>query len=536
MRKTMLVLLTLTMLMMPGTAVCQGTSSQFADGDRWAAADIQAISGLGLMNGTGTADDGQRLFSPQGNVSRAQLAAILTNTFGLDYGTIRFIKEPRASDYYQDVSDKDWYAPYVVMGAINQVFPTGGDFGPDQSATRVGIAQAVSHSFNAKGISVPMILMMPMFRDTGDLSQEEMNAVVFVNNTGIMKSYGDYFRPGDTLTRAEMAAVAMRCVELIAASEANQGQELRVPMGGIFYLSLASNPTTGYSWTVTGGADGVIQNTGSTYRPDDSGSLPVAGRGGRQLWRFQAVQEGTADLQLVYARPWESVQPDRYNLKVIVTPTIPSTLSLSTAAVLNKDPYMTVDAYLPVLHGLADQELQSRINAGWQQDLQKIKAGLTADLDEYVRYNLANGFPVRTYQLFSRYQAGTLNQNLLSLYVDYYTFTGGAHGNTDRRPYNLDLHSGQPLGLADIFQNGYDYRGIINREISARIAAEPENYFTGSMGFTGINDEQSFYIKDGQLVIYFAQYEIAPYATGIPEFAIPLSQFGDGLQTRVFAG
>jgi hypothetical protein len=38
-----------------------------------------------------------------------------------------------------------------------------------------------------------------------------------------------------------------------------------------------------------------------------------------------------------------------------------------------------------------------------------------------------------------------------------------------------------------------------------------------------ITDEQPFYIGDGQIVVYFAQYEIAPYAAGMSEFAIPVS-------------
>ena len=535
MKKTILMLLALTMLMLPGTAMGQGSNSDFADGNHWAQRDITAVSGLGLMNGTGTTADGQRLFSPQGHVSRAQLAAILTNTFGLDYGTIRFIKEPVASDYYRDVDNNAWYASYVVMGAINQVLPAGDvNFYPDRPATRVEVAQAIYRSFNAKGISVPMIMMMPMFHDTGDLSQEEMNAVVFVNNTGIMRGNDNNFRPGDNLTRAEMAAVVMRCVELVAANETHRDQELQVPVGSIFYLNLASNPTTGHTWTVTGGTAGVIKNTGSAYRPDDTGLVPVAGRGGHQFWRFQALQQGSTDLQLAYARPWESVQPQRFNLKITVIPAISSTLSLSTITLRSESPYMTVDSYLPVLHGLADENIQTLLNTGWEDDVKQIESSLAADLDEYIRYNQVNGFPIRPYLLFSRYQTGTLNQNLLSLYVDYYTFTGGAHGSTDRRPYNYDLQTGRPLRLADIFQSGYDFRGIIDREISARIAAQPGDYFSGEMGFTGLKDEQNFYIRDGQLVIYFSQYEIAPYAAGIPEFAFPVAQFGEGLQTRFF--
>lgn len=530
----MLILLALTMLIWPTAASAQNPSSTFADGGHWASRDIQAVVGLRLMNGTGNNDSGQRLFSPQGLVSRAQLTAVLTNTFNLDYGSKRFFKEPLASDFYGDVDNQAWYAPSVVMCAINEIFPTGGDFSPDQPATRLEIAQAVYRSFNAKGTSVPMILMMPVFNDTEGLSQDEMNAVVFVNNTGIMRGSDGYFRPDDNLTRAEMAAVLMRCVELMASSEYDGDGQLQTPVGSIFYLSLASNPTTGFEWMVaSGGDDKIIKNTGSSYRPDEALDLPLSGQGGRQYWRFQAVQEGINDLQLVYVRPWESVQPrQRFNLKVIVSPTLVSTPSLSTINISSEGQYLTVDANMPALHGLADQTVQAQINAIWEQDLQELEAGLNSKLGDYIGYNQDNNFPIRPWQLFSRYQLGTLNQNLISLYVDYYTYTGGAHGLTDRRPYNFSLQQGGRLELADLFRAGYDYRGVINQEIAARIAADPSIYFPGDMGFKSIRDDQGFYLRDGQLVVYFSQYEIAPYATGIPEFAIPLARFGEGLQAR----
>src|SRR5690606_18557298 len=105
---------------------------------------------------------------------------------------------------------------------------------------------------------------------------------------GIMRGNDNYFRPGDNLTRAEMATVVMRCVELIAANETNRDQELQVPVGSILYLNLASNPTTGHTWTIVGGADGVIRSTGSAYLLDNNtDSLPAAGQGGRHFWRFQ---------------------------------------------------------------------------------------------------------------------------------------------------------------------------------------------------------------------------------------------------------
>jgi predicted secreted protein len=46
----------------------------------------------------------------------------------------------------------------------------------------------------------------------------------------------------------------------------------------------------------------------------------LIGQSGRQYWQFKALQAGTAELQIVYMRPWESVQPAQvFNVKIVVT-------------------------------------------------------------------------------------------------------------------------------------------------------------------------------------------------------------------------
>ena len=52
------------------------------------------------------------------------------------------------------------------------------------------------------------------------------------------------------------------------------------------------------------------------------------------------------------------------------------------------------------------------------------------------------------------------------------------------------------------------------------------------LGFKTIDDNQPFYLTDGGLVVYFGQYEIAPYYVGIPEFKIPFSRLKDSIEPR----
>lgn len=536
MKRFLTLLMVFIMLAMAGTGAAQNTPGDFGDiQGHWAEADIQLISGLKLMNGTGMTEQGVRLFSPDGILTRGELAVVLQRTFQLDYDQLRFVQEPVASDYYSDVDNQAWYANGVVMCAINNIFSTSGSFDPDRPVTRLETAQAIYRCFNAKGISVLMIMLYPVFNDTGSLSQEEMNAVIFINNTGIMKSENNLFKPQDSVTRAEVASILSRCVKLLAVDESLNGGQYQVQAGQPFMVVLDSNPTTGFTWNIKdAGDDNIISLLGSTYQTNASDSQPaIVGQGGRQYWYFKALQPGTAQLQMVYARPWESVQPAKvYSLTINVTPASANSgsITVSNRAVKSNSDYMSVDLNIPVISGWADQELQSRLNTRLEKDALDLQDELQAEIESYVKYNQENDFPIRPYELVTRYQECYQNNAMLSLYVDYYQYTGGAHGSTDRRPYNIDLKNGQDIALKDLFLSGYDYRTALNTLISEQIAAEPDMYFTGDMGFKGITDDQRYYIQNGFLVVYFSQYEIAPYAAGFPEFKIPLADLKGGLR------
>lgn len=74
-----------------------------------------------------------------------------------------------------------------------------------------------------------------------------------------------------------------------------------------FTISLEANPSTGYSWELTGPLDDkVVVELGSDHQPGQGTGVGVPGQ---QLFRFQAVGKGTATIGLQYVRPWETGVP-----------------------------------------------------------------------------------------------------------------------------------------------------------------------------------------------------------------------------------
>ena len=141
-------------------------------------------------------------------------------------------------------------------------------------------------------------------------------------------------------------------------------------------------------------------------------------------------------------------------------------------------------------------------------------------------YSIANGFPIRVFEVFVDYNI-TYNKNCtLSLYFDQYEYTGGAHGMTVRTSDTWDLIRSRMMKLKDFFicDDAYQEYVITNIsiQIAEQIAAGDDMYFDDYFHLVRENFKpNNFYLVDEGIVIYYDLYDIAPYAAGIRTFLIP---------------
>lgn len=100
-----------------------------------------------------------------------------------------------------------------------------------------------------------------------------------------------------------------------------------------------------------------------------------------------------------------------------------------------------------------------------------------------------------------------------------------ASGFEFSRFYHIDKATGQVVTLSSLFPAGSDYVSVLSEEVrsqmEARMAAdESQTFFLEE--FTGIDPEQNFYWNDnGELVLVFDEYAVAPGVMGMVEFTIP---------------
>lgn len=153
---------------------------------------------------------------------------------------------------------------------------------------------------------------------------------------------------------------------------------------------------------------------------------------------------------------------------------------------------------------------------------------------EHVRYVQDKDFPFHSYEYISNYQI-TYNENcIISLYMDQYSYTGGAHGNTLRQSNTWDFQTGRQLYLSDFFSNNTNFtkeifKGI-EEQITQQLKDSPAMYFDDYPSLIRGNfDINSFYLTPEGIILYYQQYDIAPYVRGIPEFLFPFNKQAESL-------
>jgi len=183
----------------------------------------------------------------------------------------------------------------------------------------------------------------------------------------------------------------------------------------------------------------------------------------------------------------------------------------------------TYDQTFPKLQGLADAAVQDAINA-------QILTEVTALVDEFVvgarEVRPPPDQPDLRSALKGSYDVVRLDDGLASirLHVSRYS-AGAAHPGAVLVTFNYDLRTGKRLALADLFTAGSPYLAKLSETSRQQLAAEPyalDDFIRPGTEPTAENFA-GWTLTDEELVITFAEYQVAPYAAGMPKVSIPFA-------------
>jgi inhibitor of cysteine peptidase len=89
---------------------------------------------------------------------------------------------------------------------------------------------------------------------------------------------------------------------------AESGQQIELSPGDSLVVTLDSNPSTGYAWSISEiGDEAVIDEVSNEFVGAET---EMVGAGGQEVWTFEALDAGTSTIEMQYSRSWETdVEP-----------------------------------------------------------------------------------------------------------------------------------------------------------------------------------------------------------------------------------
>jgi hypothetical protein len=135
---------------------CFAAGIPFADlGSIGAKDKILSLQERGYVSGVA---DG--VFAPDRSVTAAQGVRFIVKALDLNLDTIRFIKAPKATDYFTKADDSAWYADTLIIAAVNGLdLPK--DMDPNQKWTREEFTYQLVQAME-KHENLPMIKLVPV--------------------------------------------------------------------------------------------------------------------------------------------------------------------------------------------------------------------------------------------------------------------------------------------------------------------------------------------------------------------------------------
>jgi hypothetical protein len=174
--------------------------------DDWFYGDVAYAHRNGLLGGTSAAT-----FSPNAPMSRAMLATVLGRMSGANMSSYANTLS------FGDIAAGQYYAPYAQWAHTNNIMngAGGGVFAPNAPVARQDLAVILASYVRYMGKPLPVKRAFTAFADGGKIDAYARGPVEAICRAGIIGGKpGDIFDPTGRVTRAEMAAILRRFLEV----------------------------------------------------------------------------------------------------------------------------------------------------------------------------------------------------------------------------------------------------------------------------------------------------------------------------------
>lgn len=160
---------------------------------------------------------GNNLFAPDATMTAAQGIQLIVNALELNLDHVRFIKEPKATDYYAKANNDAWYANALIIASVNGL-ELPADLDPGEEWTREEFTHHLIQAVETHA-NLPKIKLVPVqITDQDQLSIGYDGSIQRALTYGVAKLDGEgKFNPKGKISRAEAAEKVYNALKYIKA-------------------------------------------------------------------------------------------------------------------------------------------------------------------------------------------------------------------------------------------------------------------------------------------------------------------------------
>ena len=198
-----------------------------------------------------------------------------------------------------------------------------------------------------------------------------------------------------------------------------------------------------------------------------------------------------------------------------------------------KDP-VTIEVIYPKINN--DSDISTKINNTIETTLAEQIAFFEEDTEDLTLEDAVTQFEDRFVSFKNDFESNAApweviinsevvfqSMYVMTIAVDSYTFTGGAHGNSVITLLNFDPETGNLFTQDEIFKQSEEFTALVEKYFKMESASknnDNENYFFGE----DFRLPENIGFNEEGVIFLYNTYEIASYAQGITEFTIPYDE------------
>ena len=201
-------------------------------------------------------------------------------------------------------------------------------------------------------------------------------------------------------------------------------------------------------------------------------------------------------------------------------------VSYKTVEITENQDYLKTNIKYPEFEKLPD--LTKRIANTVKSNLKNFKSYSKSEWNEIAALNGRGSSKLSPFEYLVTYEVSG-NRNTVSVLLNTYIFSGGAHGNTSLVSYTYDIKSGKYINIIQASSMSYNelssvcrnelYKKILNNKLPpAEYDSIRAMINTGA--FPQAGNFEIFTVSGNKVFVYFEPYTVAPYSYGIQKIQV----------------